>query len=404
MNTLKLHTHSFAASAAVLLIFAAPLSRALFNTTLFLLVISCLLSPDIRKRSIEAFRYPVTKISFALLIFIFIGGLYSSAPSEFVFRQFRTYSLFLLIPVFIAVLCDRTWQKRALWAFISSMILILVLTFADVWIDIPGSSSKGLGLGKDHSIFSDYVVQSIVSAFFIAVCNHQARNSTINREKFAWLGVATLSALSVIFLLPSRTGLILLGCVLTLIVYQRFTGKYLFMASAFLLLLSTFFISQSPLALDRLNLAIYELKNIADMNNQLSFSLRFGTWIAAWDMFIQQPIFGRGTGSYAFLAASYFKDCTFLCVHPHNQYLFFLVENGLMGFSIYCAFLISLLIMASRSHLSLRHLAYCFLAILIINSFINVPFWFNREAYFFYTMTALLVAMMASSSASSTKA
>ncbi len=386
-----------AKAAIVLLVFSAPLSRALFNIALLFLAVSCITSSDIRQRFERAFQYTITRVSFALFILILIGSLYSPASTELIFRQIRTYALFLLIPVFISVLHEKIWQQRALRAFIVSMGLILLLTYADVWIEIPGSSSQGLGLGKDHSIFSDHVVQSIVSTFFIAICSYQENQSVTQREKIMWLSAAIVSVLSIAFLLASRTGFILLGCVVALLICQRFKGRFLLIAGACLLLVFTIFITTSPLALSRLSLAISELNSITEFNNQSSFSLRYGTWVAGWDMFTQQPIFGRGTGSYAFLAESYFKDCTWLCVHPHNQYLFFMIENGLIGLLLYCGVLVSFLQMASKANLQLGQLAYCFAVILIINSLINAPFWFNREAYFFYTMIALLIAMMASS-------
>jgi O-antigen ligase len=404
MKKFRFQIQDCAKAAIVMLVFSAALSRAMFNIALFLLVISCISSSDIRQRFVLAFQHTITKVSFALFLFILIGSFYSPAPPELIFRQIRTYALFFLIPVFIATIHEKIWQKRALWGFISSIVLILLLTYTDIWIEVPGSSSRGLGLGKDHSIFSDHVVQSILSVFFIALCSYMSQNSGQRGEKIIWTTGAVLSVFAITFLLSSRTGFILLGCVSVMFIYQRFKGKYFLLYGGCFTLLFVCFIMISPLALSRVNMGIFELKNISEFNNQSSFSLRFATSMAAWDMFTQQPIFGRGTGSYAYLAANYFKDCTWLCVHPHNQYLFFMAENGLVGLLIYFSVLISIIKMTTKVKCNLRHLVHCFSLILIVNSFINAPFWFNREAYFFYTMTALLATMMISSSESSDEA
>lgn len=381
----------------LLLIFVAPISRALFNSALLLLFVFSILSTHIRSGLYRSLEHSVVKVALALLAFIFVGGLYSPVPHEFISRQLKTYSLFLLFPFFIAVLDDEQWQKRAMMAFAASLTMIVFLTFLDVWVNIPKSSSPGLGLGKDHSIFSDYVVQSIISIFFVGVCFYFIDLSASQKSKFFWLMLVGASAFSIIFLLSSRTGFILLFCVFALIAYQRLTGKYLIWGGMIGLLALIALIWMSPIAMSRINLAIYELKTIQDINVNLSFNLRFGTWLAAWDMFIQQPIFGRGTGSYAFLATNYFKDCTWLCVHPHNQYLFFMVENGMIGMMLYLVLIFFFIKMAANSQRALKYLVHIFALILIINSFVNAPFWFNREAYFSYTMMALLIAMMATS-------
>jgi O-antigen ligase len=389
-------TDEIAKSAAVLLVFSAPLSRALFNTTLFLLLVSCLLSSAMRREFCLALQHTIGKLSAALFLLVLLGSLYSPAPTENVLRQVKTYGLFILIPVFIAVLKEKAWQNRALWSFIASLTLILVLTYIDVWVEIPGSSTKGLGLSVDHSIFSDYVVQSIVSVFFIAVCSYQARDSNTPTGKLRWFSLALMSALSIVFLLSSRTGFILLACVVVLIICQNFKGKSLVLIAGILVLLLAAALAISPLALSRLSLAIADFQNITDANNQLSFGTRFATAKAAWDMFLEQPLFGYGTGAYQYLAPNYFKGCTWECVHPHNQYLFFMAEHGLFGVFVYLCFLYALFLLALKADTRLRQLVYCFLLILVIDSFLNAPFWFNREAYFFYTMTGLLSAMMIS--------
>lgn len=396
MKSFQFNMHLSAKFAVVMLVFSSSISRGLFNTALFLTLLFSVASPLVRQRFIEAFRYTITKLSFAFFLLILIGGFYSPASSDHIFRQYRTYALFLLIPIFIAVLDDYKWQLRALLAFATSMIIILILSYADVLIEIPGSSTKGLGLGVDHSIFSDYIVQSIITVFFIVVCDHQAANTTSQRVKIVWHVLAALAALSVLLLLASRTGFILLVCILMLICFQRFSGKQLALVGVGILITCGLFLLLSPLAYNRLALAIFELKNITDISNQTSFGLRFGTWLAAWDMFMQQPWFGRGTGSYAYLAASYFKDCTWLCIHPHNQYLFFMVENGILGLALYCCILFSFIALALKAERNTRYMAVCFAALLVVNSMINAPFWFHREAYFFYTMTALLVTLLLS--------
>jgi O-antigen ligase len=80
--------------------------------------------------------------------------------------------------------------------------------------------------------------------------------------------------------------------------------------------------------------------------------------------------------------------------HPHNQFLFFGADHGLIGVLLYAALLLSLYRVAMRSdHAQAKVLLVSLTSILLVDSMINSPLFSSRESHFFLFMMALLVAM-----------
>jgi O-antigen ligase len=80
------------------------------------------------------------------------------------------------------------------------------------------------------------------------------------------------------------------------------------------------------------------------------------------------------------------------CIHPHNQYLFFMVDHGLPGLLLYLWVLGCLAALVWRSHGAQRALVTGFLAVLFVDGFINGPFWVTTERHLFATVLPLLMA------------
>ena len=80
------------------------------------------------------------------------------------------------------------------------------------------------------------------------------------------------------------------------------------------------------------------------------------------------------------------------CIHPHNQFLFFAVEFGLLGVVAYALLIQRSLATALGMTDRFRMLLVAFLAILFVDSFINGPLWVSTERHFFASMLPLLMA------------
>ena len=148
----------------------------------------------------------------------------------------------------------------------------------------------------------------------------------------------------------------------------------------------------SPVISERFRLLVYEINLYQQGVEMTSIGARLSMWKESLLLFWDQPLFGHGTGSYRFLTESIFTDsvmCKISCVHPHNQFLFFGVEHGIVGVFLYGWLLLAIFRIANAVDLRNKLILYGLLAIISIDSFINSPFWISSERNFYITILAL---------------
>ena len=84
--------------------------------------------------------------------------------------------------------------------------------------------------------------------------------------------------------------------------------------------------------------------------------------------------------------------CAFGRWHPHNQYLFLWMENGLPGLIAFLVLVGAPVWAARRAQPHQRRLLLSFAVILAVNSLINASLWSSRESHFFVMLLIVLCA------------
>lgn len=271
------------------------------------------------------------------------------------------------------------------------MMLVILSTYANVWFDLPWSRTNNQGLGQTHNVFVDYVSQGLMCVLFFCYCLNQWLIDRRSFKALVWLGLALLSLGAVLFLLQGRSGLVaLVVASATLICYYAPRRQLLFLVFIFSGVIAVF-VMQSPLMWQQL-LAGYTEVSRYQPNSLTSLGTRIDLWRFAFDQTLMHPFLGAGLGSYPEIAAKHFGHCTYVCTHPHNQYLFFSFEMGVVGLGAFAW----LLWRSFESTLGgARHagaLLASWVAVLAVDSLYNAPFWYRAQSYFAYAMLALLLA------------
>lgn len=377
--------------SAVTLVFAAPVSRSLFLLSAAVFLMAWAAHPDWRLKWQLTTDSPAAKALWLLAGLVLVWTVFSPAPTEDAVNNLKVYSKLLLVLMLQLPLCQPIWQRRAFAAFTAGMALVLMSTYANVFIDVPWSHTRNQGFGEDHSVFVEYVSQSVMTAIFLAYAVHRALVSTRRAHKVLWwLSVAT-ALFSVVFLLQGRSGL-LATVVVSAVLFWQCTPRHLRWRTAVLLVaLGAALVIASPLMRERLLLAYLEVVHHQPFD-QTSLGARIDMWRLAWDTTWAHPLFGAGSGAYPSLAAAYFGHCDMTCTHPHNQYLFFSMEFGLPVLGAYLLLLVAIGLTAHRSTDTTRVLLWAWLAVVAIDGLFNVPLWYRAQSYFFYAMLALFLA------------
>lgn len=377
--------------SAVVLVMAAPFSRSLFLLASLVFSLSWLLSHAPARAWQDLRDVPATAPLLLLAAIVGLWALWSPAPGGDVFNNIKVYCKLLMVLQLVVTLRDPVWQDRAWKAFVAGMLLVVLSTWLNVFVDLPWSHTSAQGIGQDHSVFVEYVSQSVMSALFLGACIHWSWEARTWTHRAGWLLAGALTLLSVMLLLQGRSGWIACASVLGTAVAVKTPARWRWWMLLVGLLGLGLLISVSPLAQQRLIGAYNDIVNYVPMTFS-SLGARIDMWRLAWDTFLAHPWLGAGSGMYHSLAAVHFGHCNMTCTHPHNMYLFFGMEYGLPGLLAFVWLLWRIGRTVRQSTQPRRHLLLFWLVIVAVDSLYNVPLWYRAQSYFFYAMLGLCLA------------
>lgn len=328
---------------------------------------------------------------------ILIGTLYTSAPWSWVSVNLIKYAKFVYAVALMLLFAQfPQWQERALWAFVTAMFFILISTWLNVWFVLPWSVTKTPGWGLSHHVVGDYITQNVMVSFLVVLALSWVRRPLRSLSSLFWLGVAVLGAVSITHLSSGRTGVLLLLAGLLSTMLVRWGSKKLWMGLPVLVLLVAGVMATSSVIRDRFVVAWAEFAN-RDVDVMTSIGHRAYNYRLVPKLMTESPIVGHGTGAYHTEICRFLDKpewCTIFRWHPHNQFLFFGADHGLIGVLLYAALLVSLYRVAkSSAHPQAKLLLVALTSILVVDSMINTPLFSSRESHFFLFLMALLVTM-----------
>ena len=377
--------------SAVVLIFAAPVSRTLFIASGVLFAAAWLAEGNYHAKWALLKNLPVTAPLLSLSAIVLAWSAFSPAQTESIITTLKVYSKLPLVLMLVTTLSDERWRQRAWWAFTAAMLLMVLSTHANVVVDLPWSRTSNQGLGQDHSVFIEHVSQSLMTAIFVAYSTQRCIESQAPLARWGWMTIALLALASLVFLVQARSGLVALAVASAVLMVWYTPRKKLVWIAGTAIVATGLLIVASPLMRDRMVLAYSEVVNYKPFE-LTSLGARIDMWRFALTQSLEHPVTGTGAGSYRELAAQHFGHCTWVCEHPHNQYLFFSMEYGLLGLAAFVWLLWRVGTTAIQSTNPDKVLLLALLAILAVDSLFNVPFWFRGQSYFFFTMLGLLLA------------
>jgi O-antigen ligase len=415
--------------------FAMPISRALFNTCIVLTVLLTLLSGNYLKKYKVIKSNPISLPFFILIIIILIGSIYTVGNQQNLLTSFYVYIKIAFMLLFLSIIDNIKLIRNAFIAFSMAMIITLISTYLNIWYVLPWSLSKTIGFGNSHHVFRDYIVQGLYTSFFTTLCgyfylkintsNNESCGVINNKFKFIFskssiikssiiklffiklfiITLYILSCVSILYLLGSRTGYLAFFFSNTIffsflildnhiIKQKRYFFIYAIALLVLLLLVLCSIYFSSELLQNRVNLVVLELSNYT-INKTSSSGVRLYMWITAYNIFLQAPLFGHGTGSYPVLSEIAFNNkliCDIACPHPHNQFLLFAVEHGLIGLCTLLFIIWRFLKFSFSLHTPEKLLLLSFMAIFIVDCITHGALWLRMESYFFVYMFGLLMS------------
>lgn len=393
--------------------FCFPISLAATNILMALMLVAWLLAGQYKARWHSVKSNPITWPTLMLYGLVIAGTTYSTANGSEMLQHLNKYSKFLFVLMAITLLQKPAWRQRCWRAFGVAMLFTLGSVYANIWFDLPWSVTHNQGWGVDHTVFKDYISQGIMMSLFVLLCIHQCQQVSQLKQRLLWGALAILAIVSITHLAAGRTAYLALLISLSIYGITRITSrkKWLFMGLAGILV--ALLVSSSATLSHRVQAVFTDTqaflsgsKDGSVQHMMTSTGARLAMWQLSVENIQQRPFIGAGTGSYRHIARQAFTDpalCGIVCVHPHNQFLFFGVEYGLLGIAAYLFYFYRPYRFASTLSRPQKALLLGFLGIFFVDSMVHGALWLAVESHFFMFMMALFMATSKSSSAETTK-
>ncbi|MFN9727380.1 O-antigen ligase family protein [Acidovorax sp.] len=381
-----------AAVTALFLLF--PVSLALASILMLVLVLLWLVAGNLRERWLAVQANPVAWGALCLYGLMLLGALYSPARWDEIGLHLTKYLKLPFAVVLMSIISTDKLQQRCLDAFVWAMGFVLACTWLNVWWDLPWSKTHNQGWNVTHHVFGDYITQNIMMAFMVLVALVRMLHASMPWRRAGWAVVSILAGVSITHLSEGRTGYLLLCIVLVVFVFSALRGRNRWIAAILGACLTAGILVSSDLVRERVLLAYTEVQR-SGQEQATSVGNRMYLYQITPELIAEKPLIGHGTGAY------HSEICRFVDIpqgchgwinwHPHNQYLYFAADHGLLGFAAYVFMLLSMVWLARRAASpETRVLLIGLAALLAVNSMTNSPLWSARESHFFTYMMALL--------------
>ena len=304
----------------------------------------------------------LNKVIYFSIAWILISTAWTPVDVDTTIYAFLKHAKILIIPLIVYISTSEKLGSKclnyALYTQIGVCIISWCLAIKYLINQYLIGNLVNLSLnGQNFSVFSESQLdQSIMFVVSAAIIWH-IRN-TIPLSKWIIYTSVFLFLTNVLFLANSRTGYVLAIASATLAIYYLppFKFKWAALIMAPFLLTSSLLMSSQQFS-DRINQVALEIQSTEQPENvKTSSGWRLNAWQRSIEAFYDRPILGHGIGSWTYAAKKAEGDKGNDVFgkgnrsNPHQEYLLWAVEFGLVGILLKIIFIYSVF-MSSKSNI-----------------------------------------------------
>jgi O-antigen ligase len=321
------------------------ISPPLANAAMALMLIGLFASGEALPRLRQACGQPLGEATLVLIAVIALAMFWADVPWRERWSAFWTWRKLWMIPVALALFGPAQWKQRLVVSYVAVCGVAVGVSFALVMVEgrLPTMYELALSgsLLRNHSAQSMAFASAALLALWLAA-------DTLLARRWRWVAAALAAAfvLNMAFVTPGRSGFFALAVMLAALAAFNLRSGRSVLAAAVLAALLAGAMALSPLARDRASLALDEWRNASTQTYKTSLGMRAVIYDNTLDLVRERPLFGTGTGGFGAAYAERVRDRysdwrSVPTVDPHNQYLFFQAEQGILGLIAFLAFIVS---------------------------------------------------------------
>jgi O-antigen ligase len=334
-------------TSTVLLGFAMPISVALDNLLLAVVLFGLLF--NLCYICSIATHNPVARAAWMLFFALFVAMFYGRASLHDAIGLLGKYADLAFVPMFMLMLHNDIWKRRAQHAFLGAMALTLLLSYLVGFKLLPAQHWMSAVTTPDNpAIFHSYITQNNMMAFAVFLALLQYRDTLTNRLRLGWGAFAGLAVANVLFMSQGRTGYLILLVLLcwfawgTLARYFHQRGKSWGVPQALMLFMLTLLLAVMAYAVstrlhDRVNTVVAELNawQPNHENQSSSTGTRLNYYYNTIQIIEKNLLVGVGSGGFELAFTEQIQGTNLSTVaNPHNEYLLITVQTGVIGLAL----------------------------------------------------------------------
>ncbi|MFO0697643.1 MAG: O-antigen ligase family protein [Nitrospira sp.] len=323
--------------ATIALGFTIPIWVVADSILVVLLVVCWLASGEWKERLRRITTSPVAMSVLLLFGWLLLGTLWGGGSVQERALAIKKYADLLLIPVLISMAITVQERNRALVALAASLVLTLFLSLGVLaGGSLPFSASLGCD-SLDSCVFKKHTTHNVLMAFGALLFAVLAWNSSQHWARWGWGTASVLATSNVLLMVQGRTGYVVLAGLAILGFYMALGWRGILAGVVALSVSFSIAYQVSPIFHERVSLAASSVTQwnpkVAVVSDPIGWRLEY--FYHTVEIIQDHPLMGVGTGgfvqTYRERAAQAGLDVP---PHPHNQYLFILVQVGVVGLGL----------------------------------------------------------------------
>jgi O-antigen ligase len=326
-----------ASFCAVLLGFSLPISTSLDSILLLTLLISALISWNIQYLGIVK-QNSVAKAALILFGILLIGCFYGITPPAKSLKVLTKYDDLILVALMLPIYSQLKMRLYGQYAFMVAMVLILALSYL-IWL---GAFQHTLlftnRFPENPVVFKLHITHGILMGFAAFMFAIYAKYE-VGKKRWLLLILSILALCNVLLMTQGRTGYVVIIALAIYLIFALLPRRKTFLGLGIVFAALTIVYLSAPKIHVRVNLAMQEVQTWQPKqgnNDASSMGTRLDFYTNTINIIHKNLLLGVGTGGFEL---AYNKEVEGTAMkpwnNPHNQFLLFGAQIGVVGLSAF---------------------------------------------------------------------
>jgi len=330
------------------------------------------------------------------LAYMALSVLWSAVGPVEALWSWSRHARILTILILLCLIANLAEARAALRVFVWGQLFVVLSAWMLV-LKLPVPWATGAWQGS-FAVYSSYLEQGISQAVLVALLWFQRDHVFGPRGRWLALGLAVATAVLTIGLMPGRSGHMVLLGVLTFALFHQLPRRFRWAVLLAPMLGVVLMFQLSTTFRERMTQVGSEVAMHRQGSAQeTSSGARLEYWRASLQAITEQPLLGHGAGSwnqaYLRLKGPQVSSLYDTASDPHQLFLLWAVEGGLLGLALLCAVLATLWRYGSRLAATDGHALQAMVLALVISGLFNSMIYGIGMGDFFCIGLGILAAL-----------